>query len=165
MNQPDNSSNDPGVPSWLLILFFGSLVLGLGYGVFIHGFLNYDHQVAFRSKSAAYVVAVEDKIKRSPAAVAAGKSLIGRCAACHGVGLKGGPAAPNLVDGKWLHDGRTETSLYRLIAAGVIGKSKRKFGAKAMDMPARGLLGSNADVWRVVYYLSSVNPSIKKDAK
>lgn len=156
------SGNDKGIPSWLVFLFFGSIVVGVIYGSYVHGFARERTPLLSGVGGSGFVVALPSKPPRSAAAEAAGQQSSATCAACHGVGLKGGAAGPSLMDAEWLHGANTETQLHRLIVAGI--SSGLKFGNKNSPMPAMGSLGSEADVWNVVYYLSKENPSIKKDA-
>ena len=156
------SSNDKenGVPNWLLFLFFGSIIVGSVYGAFLHGFVQFQpgegHMQA--TSNSRFVTWVPSKPARSAAEIAKGKQLSATCVACHGDGMKGRAGqGPNLLDATWLHGTKTESSLASLIITGISG-SRLKAGA--MPMPAMGSLQSEADVWRVVYYLSSVNKSI-----
>jgi len=166
MSNSDNLSNknDPGIPNWILFAFFGVILIGLGYAIFMHGFLNYDQNRAFQSEKTRFVVGKIEKVPRSAKAITKGEQLSGGCAGCHGAGLKGGPLAPNLLDAKWLHNVNSESELYKIIVKG-ISPPNLKYGNKATPMPALGALSNNADVWRVVYFISSKNKSIKKDAK
>ena len=153
---------DQGTPNWLKFPFFGFILIGLVYSVFAHGFLGYNQEADLRaSLGQAVVVGAEGFIVRSPEAIADGQKLAAVCGACHGLGLVGlSGSGPSLVDSEWAHGTNTETSLHELIVNGITASNSKS----GVAMPARGTLGNDADVWRVVYYLSSINSSIKQDA-
>ena len=161
-----SNQEDKGVPNWLVFVFFGTMVLGVVYAVFMHGFLGQSTASVLRASSnQQYIVGEVSKIPRTPEAITQGGQLAGQvCSSCHMAGLVGGDGAqgPNLMDAVWLQGTNSETTLYNLIVKGVAGPEKKsKYPG---NMPARGNLSNNADVWRVVYWMSSVNRSIKKDA-
>src|SRR5438105_1504737 len=120
-NQTGNG-RDPGVPNWLLFLFFGIMVVGALYAVFMHGFLGYDQAFALRnSENRPMVVGVLSKPPRTPDEIAKGKALTSNCASCHGPDLKAGAglAGPNLTDAEWLHGATSEKALVKLITEGI----------------------------------------------
>lgn len=164
-NTYKENSNDPGIPNWVTGLFAGVLLVSTLYYINLHFIQGYNQLADYREKSnQKHVVGVVEKVKRSPAAISEGASLAAICFGCHGAGLLGTPLAPNLMDSEWLNSATTETELFRIISKGIVG-SDLKFGNKATPMPARGLLGGNSDVWKVVYYISSKNTSVKVDSK
>ena len=156
------SGNDKGIPSWLIFLFFGTIVVGVIYGSYVHGFARERTPALAGVGGNGFVVAAASKPPRNENTIADGEASSATCAACHGQGLKGGAIGPNLMDAEWLHGTTTETALQRLIVTGIA--SGMKFGSKKGVMPPMGSLSSSAEVWKVVYYLSKKNPSIKKDA-
>ena len=156
------SGNDKGIPSWLVFLFFGTIVAGVIYGGYVHGFARDRTPVLSGVGGAGYVVAAPSKPARSAAIEAEGAALAATCAACHSVGLKGGPQGPNLMDAEWLHGASTETQLHKLIMSGIA--SGQKYTTKTQVMPVMGSLKNDTEVWKVIFYLSKQNPSIKKDA-
>lgn len=147
---------------------FRLLVLVLLFGifyVFLYGSDLTDNPSWLVRETAQkqFAVGTLVRVYRTPETIATGEVLAAACRGCHGPELKGG-IGPNLVDHKWLHKVDAERMLYRLIRNG-IAAGKLKFGRKQNLMPPRGLLSSNADVWKVVFYLSSINRSIRKDAQ
>ena len=153
-------------PNWLLFLFFGSLGCGLVYSIFLHGFLAYDISHSYREASGALYVKPKLAIvpARSSEALAKGEQVYARvCVACHGAygKYKTGLLGPDLSDKKWLHH-QNETKIASLVMKGISAAQS----ITKQVMPARGGGSlSDQEVWHVVYYLSSRNPSIKKDAK
>lgn len=157
------SGNDKGIPNWLVFIFFGALLIGGLHTAYVYGFAGVNRDGIRISDAKGLVVAKPAKVARNAAAIAAGEQLAAGCTACHAIGLKGGPIGPDLMDAQWLHGASSEKELFRLISSGIL--SGMKYGTKTNVMPARGSLANDADVWRVVFYLSSKNPSIKKDAE
>ncbi|MBX7057268.1 MAG: cytochrome c [Leptospirales bacterium] len=160
------SHNDTkGVPNWILFLFFGALLAGVGYAIFMQGFLGQSNAQSLRASQGLDFVqprSVAPPPPRSPAAIASGEKTYQQvCVACHGANREGG-AGPSLSDATWLHYDN-EVNLGRLIMRGVPGgQTKQPSGT---PMPARGGQSiSDVQVWEVVYYLSSKNGSIVKDA-
>ena len=155
-----------GMPNYLLFLFFGSLLVGLLYSIFLHGFLDYEQAHSYREASGGLYVKAKLSLvpQRTAAGIERGKQNFGQaCVACHGNygQYTSGLVGPNLADSQWLHN-NNEKKIADLIMQGV-GAAK---SITKQVMPARGggNLGDQA-VWELVYYLSAKNPSIIKDAK
>ena len=152
-------------PNWILFLFFGSLIGGTLYSIFLHGFLNYDSSHAYRT--AAGKLYIEPKLSVIPARTQKGiqsgkENFQSVCAACHGVygQYKPGLVGPNLADAQWLHKS-SEKAMGRLVIQGVPAPAS----ITGQVMPARGGASlSDTAVWEVIYYLSAKNRSIAKDA-
>lgn len=164
MSAPNNSK-DPGIPNWLAFLFFGSFVWGLFYVVFMHGFLGETRADSFRRASDTRIVKATIDIvpARSDAAIASGEKTYAQvCVACHGANLEGG-VGPSLADGEWLH-GNNEKTLAKLAINGIPASAAKQPAKTAM--PAKGGSNvSNAQIWEVIYFLSSKNDSIVQDAE
>lgn len=150
-------------PAWASILFFVVLIAGVGYGLlFGAGKNRYEtlHDSMHKPFEVATVTVVPD---RTPAAIAAGQSnYMAACLACHGANREG-IVGPSLADTEWLHADKEE-DLVRLIAKGIpAGQTKTGKG----PMPAKGIRPdlTGEQVWEIVYFLSSKNPSIKKFEK
>lgn len=150
-----NNPAEKGVPNWLLFLFFGSLVVGGLYSVFKHGFL------AEQPRLQAYVIPTVAVVPaRNAQVIGEGEKLYAQaCVACHGANLEG-LVGPNLVDAEWWH-GDNELAIYKSIVNG-IGAGKSQSG---QIMPAKGGAAiTDSDVWKVLFFMSSKNGSIKQDA-
>ncbi|HEX6959379.1 MAG TPA: cytochrome-c oxidase, cbb3-type subunit III [Ferrovibrio sp.] len=95
-----------------------------------------------------------------------GHALFGdNCAACHGIGAKGGPGFPSLVDGAWLWGGTPE-AVFETIRVGVNAQHPE---SRSSQMPAWGrdqMLDRAAitDVVSYVYALSHPGQAKKADA-
>lgn len=160
-----NDSQDPGIPNWLLFLFFGTFVWGFFYAVFLHGFLDETRADSLRRESMTRVVKATIDIvpARTEVAIANGETTYGQvCVACHGGNLEGG-VGPNLADGEWWH-GDNEKTMYKLVVNGITAAQAK--GPTKVAMPAKGGSNiSNPQVWEVIYYLSSKNGTIVQDAE
>ena len=66
------------------------------------------------------------------------------CAFCHGLGARGGPRAPDLTRGVWVHGG-SDGEIFDTIRGGVPGTL----------MPANDL--SDGETWEIIAYLRSLN--------
>ncbi len=168
-NHSDKESAGKSIPNWLLFLFFGAVVWGAVYGIFMHGFLGYSQSSAYRdSTGQSFAVAfIPEKPERNAASIANGEaSASTNCGACHGGPALTGSIGPNLTDDTWLHaQGQmTETRLAELIMKGILPADAKTEKGKQGGMPPRGTLGSDRQVWEVIYYLSSKNRSIRQDA-
>ena len=161
--QEDNK----GMPNWVLFLFYGSLLIGGFYTIFLHGFLGYEPLTSYHMASSGNLY-VQPKLAIVPARTTVGmergkKNYAQVCVACHGMygQYTSSLLGPNLADSEWLHD-NSETKIAQIIQNGV---STAKSITKQV-MPARGGSNlSNQAIWEIVYYLSSQNPSIVRNAK
>lgn len=75
-----------------------------------------------------------------------------RCSACHGIHAEGG-RGPALNRGEF-NTGETDRDIYRVISAGVPGT----------EMPAFGGRNTEDNIWRIVSYLRTFEPSGGEDA-
>ncbi|MCB1326894.1 MAG: cytochrome c [Spirochaetales bacterium] len=160
-----NEKNSGGIPNWLLFLFFGAVLIGGLYAIYMHGFLGYDRALALRDARGieyhvptAGVYMFAQIPAKSPAAIASGEASYGQvCAACHGPELRGG-VGPNLVDAEWLHmDSPTTLAVARRVVHGVSASESVTGGV--MPQRGNGQLVDNK-IWEVVYFIQSRNPSI-----
>jgi cytochrome c oxidase cbb3-type subunit 3 len=94
----------------------------------------------------------------------AGHALFGdNCAACHGVGAKGGPGFPNLTDKAWLWGGNADAVLQTLR----VGVNSEHADSRVSQMPAwgrDGMLKDDAVRNAVAYVYALSHPGITKDA-
>ena len=154
-----------GTPNWILFLFFGVLIGGGIKIILLQGFLKEDPYINYRLGMGSLYIPPKLSIipLRTPESIQTGAQTYERvCASCHGIygSYKSGLVGPNLSDSQWLH-GNSEKKMGRLILNG-IGAGKSITG---QVMPARaGVSLSDSDVWSAVYFLSSQNSSIQKDA-
>jgi mono/diheme cytochrome c family protein len=85
------------------------------------------------------------------------------CNGCHGGG-GGGGMGPPLTNQTWIY-GKDDDTLFRLIALGSDGLKKQGFNRKGSEnvvgpMPTMGgVLKSDDDVWKIIAWIRSVNPS------
>lgn len=137
---------DNDLPMWWIGLFVLTVVLGIGYAIWLHTGLNLpivgkgqdqyanledDLAYAAAEKAANKPVVVElDEegllaLAAKPDAVEAGKVIFqGKCAACHtlpGSSDGGGLVGPNLTDNYWIHGGKL-TEIRTVIRTGVLDK-------------------------------------------
>ena len=164
------SSNTNVTPNWILFSFFGTLVCGLIYTIFMQGFLRVDQETRYRnSANIAYEQVKSLKLvftsfpARNAASINEGQALYAsRCGVCHGADLKGMTGnGPSLVDSDWWHvKNPTETEIAAVIIAGVMPPKSRQ-GV----MPARGGGLTDDEIFKVIYYMGSKSNSIEKDAQ
>ena len=95
---------------------------------------------------------VKNPVAATPESIAAGKTVYGKCAPCHGVRGEGGPgndlipAAPSLVDDMWDH-GSTDGEIFDSIKNGV---------APDFNMvPFKDQL-KDQEIWNLVNYVRSI---------
>ena len=85
------------------------------------------------------------------------------CNGCHG-GTGGGGMGPPLTNPVWIY-GKDDETLFRLIALGTDELQKQGYSRKGSEnvvgpMPTMGnVLKSDDDVWKVIAWIRSVNPS------
>jgi mono/diheme cytochrome c family protein len=94
----------------------------------------------------------KNPVTATPESIAAGKTVYGKCAPCHGTNGEGGPgndlipAAPSLVDDMWDH-GSTDGEIFDNIKNGV---------APDFNMvPFKDQL-KDEEIWTVVNYVRSI---------
>lgn len=120
--------NNP-LPRWWLIMFWLTIIFGLGYltlypglgkfpgvlGWTSHGEVAQD-QKAYDEKYGAlyagYAKTPIEELVKDPRAMQIGGRLFGNnCAACHGTDARGAQGYPNLTDTDWLYGGSPEDIL------------------------------------------------------
>jgi cytochrome c oxidase cbb3-type subunit 3 len=157
-------------------LFALALLVAIGGGVVVHARLHRE-QLAYRLLADLPDAAGRDPSLTRFAATLAKPIFAERCAACHGVDMRGNPAvgAPDLTAGVWLWGDGSVYDIERIILYGVrAGVSKTR---DVDDMPAFGLKGTFAyqgvpgfegrivggaaldsgEVWDLVQYLLKIN--------
>lgn len=125
---------DNRLPRWWLGLFYGSVLVGVGYAV------NY-HLIEGTSQAALYdaeVAAAEERWPTptadealasagSPEAIEAGAAIYAQnCIGCHGPELQGG-IGPDLTDAEWIHGGSL-AEINAVITEGVPEKGMLTWG-------------------------------------
>jgi cytochrome c5 len=163
MSEHNNNPETKPVPGWVAYLFSLVLVIGFGATVYQVGFRSQSRQSMIREEMGTEIIkpTIEIIPVRDAKAIANGEAVYKRaCSACHGQNLEG-VVGPNLKDTEWYHPPAKETNLYKLVTNGISAAQ----AVKGVPMPAKGGASiSGVEVWEVVYYLSSRNPSIEKDA-
>jgi len=85
------------------------------------------------------------------------------CNGCHG-GTGGGGMGPPLTNQVWIY-GSDDDTLFRLIALGSDELQKQGYSRKGSEnvvgpMPAMGgVIKSNDDLWKIIAWIRSINPS------
>ncbi|GIX41840.1 MAG: hypothetical protein KatS3mg129_1573 [Leptospiraceae bacterium] len=156
-----NTNKKNQLPGWsifpaVLVLIFGILI-GIYYTIFS------DETIATDYKEKADLLKIEAKFdmvipQRTPDAITNGEKLYSQvCAACHGQDMKGG-VGPNLIDNEWRNPPAKETHLFKLVWNGIPTGNP--------PMPAKGgrMDLTSEQIWQILYYLSSKNKNIEKDA-
>jgi mono/diheme cytochrome c family protein len=91
------------------------------------------------------------------------KFMAAGCNGCHG-GTGGGGMGPPLTNQVWVY-GKDNDTLFRLIALGSDELQKEGYQRKGSENvvgpmpPMGGILKSNDDVWKVIAWIRSINPS------
>ena len=167
------NNNQKETPSWIFFSFYASLVFGIVYIIFQHGFLLSQNDFAYRrayhdySKkiNPLYIEPVISIVpKRTPDAIKNGEGNFSKvCVACHGEygKYKAGLTGVDLSDGNWLHY-NNEQKIAKLIVGGVNASMSK---TKQIMAPRGGSGYTDKQIWEIVYYLSSKNKSIIQDAK
>lgn len=145
-----------GIPHWLSVIFYGSMVFAVGYWFYYHEYeVGLQPAEAYAAQMAAEAeeggsVSTEllTSLADDPDAVGEGEQKYqANCAQCHGP-AGGGKIGPNLTDSYWIHGGGP-TDIHETIANGV--------GAKGMPSWS-GPLGPKG-VQQVTAYVLSIRGS------
>jgi cytochrome c oxidase cbb3-type subunit III len=159
-------SNERSFPNWILYLFAASIVGGILYVVFMNCFLGCTAAESYRESTKMYAVQAPVEIvpARTEAAIKNGENTYKTiCAACHGQNMEG-IIGPSLSDKEWWH-ASTEVELAKLVMKGISMSEAKSPSPNKVAMPAKGGASiTNEQVWEVIYYLSSKNESITKNA-
>lgn len=125
---------DNPLPSWWQLLFYGSIVYGVIYLIYVHGFgqaqlmdelsqdrQSYQEYMADLDKNRDNDPEKLEERVRAQAMIDEGKTIYStNCAACHGA-LGEGLVGPNLTDNYWIHGGKA-IDLVTVITEGVAAK-------------------------------------------
>ena len=90
------------------------------------------------------------------------------CNGCHGGG-GGGGMCPPLTNDTWVY-GADDDTLFRLIALGTDGLTKAGYSRVKHEVvtgpmpPFGGIIKTSDDLWRIIAFMRSVNPSSLKPA-
>jgi mono/diheme cytochrome c family protein len=91
------------------------------------------------------------------------KFMAAGCNGCHG-GTGGGGMGPPLTNEVWVY-GKDDDTLFRLIALGSDELQKQGYGRKGSENvvgpmpPMGGIVKSDDDLWKIIAWIRSVNPS------
>ena len=152
------------MPRWWIVLFYLTIVFGIGYLVLYPGLGSYGGKLGWNSAGeytaelkqarsdygplfAQYAGQDLKTVARDPQAHAIGERLfLTYCAQCHGSDARGSKGFPNLADSDWLHGGEPST-IKQTIMGGRVGM-----------MPAMGAaLGSDKDIESVAHYVRNLS--------
>ncbi len=152
-----------GTPGWLILLFAIVVAGGALFAIFQYGFIEEESQYQELHESMGQKFAMAEVVsrpERTAQAITNGQATYNTvCVACHGANREGG-VGPSLADNTWVH-ANNEEDLVRIVTKG-IGAGETKIGA--IPMPAKGGrpdLGPE-QIWEILYFLSSKNPSLKQ---
>jgi len=160
--------NNP-TPAWFMVLFYSTIIFGIGYLLVYHVFdigqlqdAEYKTEMAqaevakkiYLSKAANQVDENTVKLITDPALLAEGKATFkSTCAPCHGDNAQGA-VGPNLTDEYWLH-GNKVNDLFKTI----------KYGVPAKGMPTWEKQLSPKQIADVANYILSVQGTHPAGAK
>ncbi len=166
MSNSGETAKFKGKLNWAIFLFFGTIVGGILYAVYFHGFLKHDRFINYRTTSGQLHVTPLISLvpARSEAGIGNGGEVYQRvCIACHGVygQYKSGLLGPDLSDVEWLHH-NNEKDIRKLIWNGIT--IEQSIGGQVMPARGNGSLNER-EIWEVIYFLSSRNSSIEQDAE
>lgn len=152
------------MPRWWIILFYLTIVFGLGYLLYYPGLgawrgtgewssqREHDAQRAENEKRLAAALAPYankpvEELARDPAARKLGQSLFANhCAACHGADARGARGFPDLTDAVWHWGGAPEDILTTV-----------RDGRQAMMPPLASAFANDAEIDEVVAYVRSLS--------
>jgi len=163
MSSHTQSPENKPTAGWVSYLFYIVLVIGIGASIYKVGFRSESRQSLIREQMGTQIIQPTISIipVRNAQAIADGEATYKKtCVACHGANLEGG-VGPNLKDAEWYHPPATETHVHKIVLQGV----PQAEAVKGVAMPPKGGFPiSEIDVWNIVYFLSSQNATIEKDA-
>lgn len=173
---------DNDLPMWWIGLFVLTVVLGIGYAIWLHAgldlpivgkgqdqYANLEDDLAYAAAEKAankpVVIELDESgllaLAAKPEAIEAGKVIFqGKCGACHtlpGSTDGGGLVGPNLTDNYWIHGGKL-TEIRTVIRTGVLDK-----GMLAWESQLKP-----DEIDQVVVYIHSLkgsNPAGAKEAQ
>jgi cytochrome c oxidase cbb3-type subunit 3 len=163
--------NNP-TPAWFMVLFYGTVAIGIAYMLIYHVFnlgqlqdAEYNTEVAqaevakkiYLSKAANRVDESTVKLVTDPAALAEGKTVFkASCAPCHGENGQG-VVGPNLTDEYWLH-GSKVSDVFKTIKYGVVAKGMPTWEKQLSPKQI-------ADVSNYIISLQGTHPTGAKEAQ
>lgn len=152
------------MPRWWMVMFYLTIVFGVGYLVLYPGLGSYAGRLGWASATqykrelakadadygplfAQYLKRDIKDVARDPQAHAIGERLfLTYCAQCHGSDARGNKGYPNLTDNDWLYGGDPS----------VIKETIMK-GRHGQMPPMGAALGSDTDVENVANYVLSLS--------
>lgn len=152
------------MPRWWIVLFYLTIVFGLGYLLYYPGLgawrgtsgwssqREHDVQRAENERRIAtafapYVDKPVQDLARDPAARKLGQSLFANhCAACHGADARGARGFPDLTDAVWHWGGAPDEILTSV-----------RDGRQAMMPPLAGAFANDAEIDETVAYVRSLS--------
>ncbi|MBD1362414.1 c-type cytochrome [Mucilaginibacter sp. ZT4R22] len=163
--------NNP-TPAWFMVLFYGTVAIGIAYMLVYHVFnlgqlqdAEYNTEVAqaevakkiYLSKAANRVDESTVKLVTDPAALAEGRTVFkASCAPCHGENGQG-VVGPNLTDEYWLH-GSKVSDVFKTIKYGVVAKGMPTWEKQLSPKQI-------ADVSNYILSLKGTHPAGAKEAQ
>jgi cytochrome c oxidase cbb3-type subunit 3 len=152
------------MPRWWMVMFYLTIVFGVGYLVLYPGLGSYAGRLGWQSAGAyrqelakadadygplfaQYLRRDLKDVAADPQAHAIGERLfLTYCAQCHGSDARGNKGYPNLTDTDWLYGGEPS----------VIKETIMK-GRNGVMPPMGAALGSDKDVENVAHYVMSLS--------
>jgi len=152
------------MPRWWMVMFYLTIVFGVGYLVLYPGLGSYAGRLGWKSSGAykqelakadadygplfaQYLRRDLKEVGADPQAHAIGERLfLTYCAQCHGSDARGNKGYPNLTDNDWLYGGEPS----------VIKETIMK-GRNGVMPPMGAALGSDKDVENVAHYVMSLS--------
>jgi len=157
------------LPVWWKWVFLGSVVFGILYPIYFHGFSDWGTSEYYSAQVKEYTEQFPNKnisiqsedgsnpLRNNPSAITTGQTTFQTyCVACHGPTGEG-LVGPNLMDKEWLH-GNTDQQLYENVMIG-IPFERTKLGRG--PMPSHAMSLGSEKVYQVLAWLASKNPEIK----
>ncbi|MBL9038677.1 MAG: c-type cytochrome [Archangium sp.] len=143
----DIVEDDNRLPTWWLVVLFGTMLFGFGYWFVFHTLhavpspleeYQAEREAQQRARVAANPMSDEALLAlvAAPDAVEAGHQVfVSTCAACHGQQAEG-LVGPNLTDAFWIH-GNTPTDIATAVNAGFVDKGMPPWGPVLGDDKVR----------------------------
>lgn len=162
----DLTENNNPLPRWWMIMFYLTIVFGLGYLILfpglgaMQGTLGWSQVGKYEQEMKAgeaqygpifskYQAMPIPALAQDPQAREIGERLfLNSCAQCHGSDAQGSKGFPNLTDTDWLYGGAPETVLASI-----------RQGRTGQMPPMAAAVGGDADVRNVANYVLSLSGS------
>lgn len=156
------------LPAWYKHLFVYMIFIGIGYGIYFHGFSNWgteeyyeaqvaEHEEKFPPPKAVVSEDGSNPLREDAVAIAEGEKVFRQaaCAGCHGMNAEG-VVGPSLTDKEWIH-GNTDAVVYKLIMEGIAAENT-KLGRG--PMPGLGESLGSEKVYQIMAWLASKNDTL-----